>query len=45
MCNKTLRLKSPLKVNRQLEFIEAAVILTLPCFFWGGGDSCLKSDF
>ena len=23
MCNKNLRLKSPLKVNRQLEFIEA----------------------
>ena len=37
MCNKNLRLKSPLKVNRQLEFIEAPWSLTLLCFEEGGG--------
>ena len=48
MCDKNLRLKSPLKVNRPLEFI----ILTLRFFEegvgWGEGgrgDTYLKSDF
>ena len=42
MCNKNLRLKSPLKVNRPLEVI---VILTLPFFEEEGGDTYFKSDF
>ena len=45
MCNKNLRLKSPLKVNRPLEFIEVSYILTLPFLEEGGYDTYLKSDF
>ena len=40
MCNKNLRLKSPLKVNRP------SVYQTLPFFEGGGGgDTYLESDF
>ena len=37
MCNKNLKLKSPLRINRPSEFIEAPVTLTLPFFLGGGG--------
>ena len=40
-CNKNLRLKSPLKVNRPLEFIWSTVTLTLPSFEERGGDTYL----
>ena len=39
MCNKNLRLKSPLKVNRPRNF-DFALFLG-----GGGGDTYLKSDF
>ena len=44
MCNKNLRLKSPLKVCRPLEFIKHGNFDFI--FFGDGGvDSYLQSDF
>ena len=37
MCNKNLRLKSPLKVNRPLEFIEAPYNIDFALFEEEGG--------
>ena len=44
MCNKNLMLKSPLKVNRPLELIEARNF-DFALLRGGGVDSYLKSDF
>ena len=44
MCNKTWRLKSPLKVNRPTGVYYSTLILILP-FLGGGGDNYLKSNF
>ena len=44
MCNKNLRLKCPLKVNRPLELLKHRNF-DFVLFWEGGGDNYLKSNF
>ena len=45
MSNKNLRLKSPLKVNRPLEFINARHKFDFDIFEEERGDAYFKPDF